>query len=366
MSSSHDLGRGRRARSSADGSSPTRSRSGTRHRRRSRRQGTRGLPRLRRHAHAHRRASGRRVLDDTMRERVRELADRCLVALVSGRDVSFVIEQVAVDEALYLGSHGFDVVVSRPGWSSAEEHTGEFERFLEPLAEAEEEPHRRGRASPGRASSARSTRSRCTTGRCRRPTFPRSSGRRRGAGAPAAAPQDRRQEGLRAAARHRLGQGPCARVGARRARDDGDNVAPVYIGDDLTDEDAFAVVRSRGLAIVVGRGDRPTLARYRVPTPMRWARCSSGLPSMREVNPGDERLDADLRRVRPGRSERLREALCTVGNGYMATRGAAPESSAGEHHYPGTYLAATSTGSTQIHDRDGPTSRWSTCPTGCR
>jgi alpha,alpha-trehalase len=36
--------------------------------------------------------------------------------------------------------------------------------------------------------------------------------------------------------------------------------------------------------------------------------------------------------------ERLREALCAVGNGYFATRGAAPESSAGEHHYPGTYL----------------------------
>jgi alpha,alpha-trehalase len=36
--------------------------------------------------------------------------------------------------------------------------------------------------------------------------------------------------------------------------------------------------------------------------------------------------------------ERLREALCTVGNGYMATRGAAPESVAGKHHYPGTYL----------------------------
>jgi alpha,alpha-trehalase len=36
--------------------------------------------------------------------------------------------------------------------------------------------------------------------------------------------------------------------------------------------------------------------------------------------------------------ERLREALCTLGNGYFATRGAAPESVAGPHHYPGTYL----------------------------
>ncbi|MCH8267934.1 MAG: glycoside hydrolase family 65 protein [Acidobacteria bacterium] len=38
-------------------------------------------------------------------------------------------------------------------------------------------------------------------------------------------------------------------------------------------------------------------------------------------------------------SEGLREALCTLGNGYFATRGAAPEAEAGAVHYPGTYLA---------------------------
>ena len=37
--------------------------------------------------------------------------------------------------------------------------------------------------------------------------------------------------------------------------------------------------------------------------------------------------------------EGLREALCTVGNGYFATRGAAPESRADGTHYPGTYIA---------------------------
>ena len=38
--------------------------------------------------------------------------------------------------------------------------------------------------------------------------------------------------------------------------------------------------------------------------------------------------------------EGLREALCTLGNGYFATRGAAPESRADGVHYPGTYIAA--------------------------
>ena len=37
--------------------------------------------------------------------------------------------------------------------------------------------------------------------------------------------------------------------------------------------------------------------------------------------------------------EGLREALCTLGNGYFATRGAVPEASADEIHYPGTYVA---------------------------
>jgi len=38
-------------------------------------------------------------------------------------------------------------------------------------------------------------------------------------------------------------------------------------------------------------------------------------------------------------NEDLREALCTLGNGYFATRGASAESDADEIHYPGTYLA---------------------------
>lgn len=52
-------------------------------------------------------------------------------------------------------------------------------------------------------------------------------------------------------------------------------------------------------------------------------------------------------------AERLREALCTVGNGYMATRGAAPESKAGPNHYPGTYLGGYFNRlTTQIEGRD--------------
>ncbi|GAA3388138.1 glycoside hydrolase family 65 protein [Streptomyces roseoviridis] len=43
-------------------------------------------------------------------------------------------------------------------------------------------------------------------------------------------------------------------------------------------------------------------------------------------------------RYEPDR-ERLVESLCTLGNGRFATRGSAPECTAGPVHYPGTYLA---------------------------
>ena len=45
---------------------------------------------------------------------------------------------------------------------------------------------------------------------------------------------------------------------------DSDGVLPVYIGDDLTDEDALLAVRARGLGIVVGSGGRQTAAHDRL------------------------------------------------------------------------------------------------------
>ena len=62
-----------------------------------------------------------------------------------------------------------------------------------------------------------------------------------------------------------------------------------------------------------------------------------------------------------------REALTTLGNGYMATRGAAPEHRAGEIHYPGSYLAGVYNRlASVVQGQRRWTSTWSTSRTGCR
>jgi trehalose 6-phosphate phosphatase len=203
------------------------------------------------------------VLDGEMRERVRALAGLCLVALVSGRDVAFVIEQVAVDEALYLGSHGFDVVTPR-GMELPQERAGEFERYLEPLAEAEE---RLTAAVAGIAGA-----------RIERKKYAIAVHYRQVAETDVAAVEEAvdsvlsRQPLLRKTGGKKVfelrpdldwDKGRALAWVLEALGMGGDDVAPVYFGDDLTDEDAFAVVRSRGLAVVVAGDDRPTLASYR-------------------------------------------------------------------------------------------------------
>ncbi|MFW6134728.1 MAG: glycoside hydrolase family 65 protein [Elusimicrobiota bacterium] len=55
-------------------------------------------------------------------------------------------------------------------------------------------------------------------------------------------------------------------------------------------------------------------------------------------NHGSSEWSLEYFKFEPGQ-ERLREALCTLGNGYLGTRGAVTESSASRIHYPGTYMA---------------------------
>ncbi|KAA0079361.1 trehalose-phosphatase [Mycolicibacterium sp. P9-64] len=116
---------------------------------------------------------------------------------------------------------------------------------------------------------------------------------------------------------------------------------PVYLGDDLTDEDAFDAVERDGIGILVRHdedGDRPTSARFAVDSPRHAAALLAEIASRLAV---DRRESVDRWAVTfdgydPG-TELRREVLCSTGNGFLGVRGCAPESRSGEVHYPGTY-----------------------------
>lgn len=118
---------------------------------------------------------------------------------------------------------------------------------------------------------------------------------------------------------------------------------PLFLGDDLTDEDAFDAVLHDGIGIVVSHtedGDRATAARYSLSDPDHVRRFIERLVSQCDIY--RQNLSSPWSFTYGGyipEQERLREALCAVGNGYRATRGCAPEADAGPHHYPGTYAA---------------------------
>lgn len=117
----------------------------------------------------------------------------------------------------------------------------------------------------------------------------------------------------------------------------------IYIGDDLTDEDAFDALRAGGVGIAVRHDedlDRPTAARFTLADPGQVREfLHRGAGWLARQHAASQVAWTYTFEGYDPQSEKLREALCTVGNGYFATRGAGPESKPGQVHYPGTYAA---------------------------
>jgi alpha,alpha-trehalase len=61
-------------------------------------------------------------LDPATRAVLERLADQCVVAIISGRDLTDVMTMVATDKLWYAGSHGFDL--SGPGGMRDERDEG--------------------------------------------------------------------------------------------------------------------------------------------------------------------------------------------------------------------------------------------------
>jgi len=191
------------------------------------------------------------LLDPETRTVMRDLAERCFVAVVSGRDVDDVRAKIGLEALVYVGSHGFDI--ESPDGRAGPQQGGAEHR---PALDAAEAALRERLASlPGLL--------------LERKRFSLAVHSRQVA--------EERESEIANAVEDVLAEQPCLAVvrgkkvfELRPAVDwhkgkavlwllqflgtDAQEILPIYIGDDITDEDAFQALQGRGLGIVVGDG----------------------------------------------------------------------------------------------------------------
>jgi trehalose 6-phosphate phosphatase len=197
-------------------------------------------------------------LSDDMRAAVKQLAERCTVAIVSGRDLQRLQELVGIGSVFYAGSHGFEIA-GPEGWSKRLEKGVEF---LPDLDEAE--TTLRDRLSDIEGHSVE------------RKRFSIAVHFRQVADADLPRLQAVVDEVL---SNHRgfhkgygkkvfeiqpdidWNKGHAVLWLLEQLELDRSGIVPIYVGDDITDEYAFRALAGHGLSIVVrDRDARPTAA----------------------------------------------------------------------------------------------------------
>jgi trehalose 6-phosphate phosphatase len=209
----------------------------------------------------------RALLSPAMRQTLRELADRCPVAIVSGRDRADVQALVQIDTIVYAGSHGFDIAAPQDSHIQYENGVA----FLPVLERAEDELRQKLAAVAGAL--------------VERKKFSIAVHFRNVAQADEAAvavivdevlahhPDLRKGHGKKVfdlQPRIDWHKGKAVLWLLQALKLDGAGALPLYIGDDLTDEDAFKALAQRGIGIMVEDSDstRPTAAHYVLKSPV--------------------------------------------------------------------------------------------------
>lgn len=201
------------------------------------------------------------VISDTMRQAVAALAEVSTVAVVSGRDRADVQERVGLADIYYAGSHGFDI--------AGPERRMQHDAGVEALPELEAAERELGR-----------TLASVEGAQLERKRFSLAIHYRNVADEDVPRVERAVEEARRAHASLRKGVGkkvlelqPDVDWHKGRAVHwllealdlRADDVLPVYVGDDVTDEDAFRALHGQGLGVLVGMHDAGvTAADYRV------------------------------------------------------------------------------------------------------
>ncbi len=277
------------------------------------------------------------LADDT-KEWIQQLARQCPVAIVSGRDLKDVRQRVGLPDIYYAGSHGFDIA----GPENETMGEGLGDRFIPRLDQAEERLHQKLAGIEG--------------SRLERKKYALAVHYRLVAEDRIAEVEQAVREALAQTGGLRLSGGK--KVFELRPDVDWDKgkavrwlltealgletdaVLPIYIGDDVTDEDAFKELHDDGIGILVdGEGYRQdSAAHFRLKDPNEVRHFLQRLSLIAEAQASRLSWRLTYEGFDPEK-EALREALTTLGNGYFCTRGALSQSRENGVHYPGTYLA---------------------------
>ena len=205
------------------------------------------------------------VLNPAMREAITRLARRCRVAIISGRDLADVEHRVGIPTLVYAGSHGFEILLPDPA-TSERQVIRKGDEFSQDIAHAEHALQAGLAGIPGAL--------------VERKQFSVAAHYRNVSEADQEA-FDRAVEAVvvqHPRLRRTLGKkvydlqpdipwhkGAAVRFLLETLKLDQPNALPIYIGDDVTDEDAFAELIARGTGIGIHVGQKPdTQARYRV------------------------------------------------------------------------------------------------------
>jgi alpha,alpha-trehalase len=266
------------------------------------------------------------------------LAAHCPVAVLSGRDLADIRERVGLSAIWYAGSHGFELI----GPDGSHHHNDAAAAAVPVLEDAAAELRDELKQIPGILVEHK----RYAIAVHYRNVAPERVGE-----IVATVHRQGKRRGLRVTGGRKVIElrpdidwdKGTALAWIRDRIHQRARVLPIYLGDDLTDEDAFDAIRFNGVGVVVRHdedGGRPTAAQFTLNNPdeVREFLRRGGNWLAYERQTSNEAWTFTFEGYDP-HNEKLREALCTVGNGYFATRGAAPESKAGQVHYPGTYAA---------------------------
>jgi trehalose-phosphatase len=202
------------------------------------------------------------LLSDSIRQTLQALATRTSVAILSGRDLDDVRQRVNIIAIVYAGSHGFDI--AGPRGLRKEVAT----EFLPMLDMVEKELGKELAGVPG----AHLERKRFSIAAHYRNVKESDVPKLERAVSEVAA----RHPELRTIAGKKVyelqpnidwDKGRALMWLLESLRLDQQEMFPIYIGDDLTDEDAFRAVLNRGAGIVVSEEPRPTAASYSLKDP---------------------------------------------------------------------------------------------------